>query len=278
MPSRKKRKSRQSPSTSHESSFVDDDIIQKLLATVDSLTHQVAQLTSSLDAQMKLTEELATQLKDLRQVQPVTPTNPSRSLGVDGPHCQVVSSSTLPYGCPPGSLFHKTIVGDLMKRDADLAYFSLAADILRSAVNVTEKDRCAVVEHLADHDTSSNDFTAEFDLMRAICVQAKITAPVAVWRHQPKRTSQRARPLKVKFASVGDRNAFLSSFYKNLPQDFSTRFKGRRPSCRRDMTQIELQLIYRLRAQCWQMNQEAGSRQYVVRDLQILKLQPRVPR
>jgi hypothetical protein len=70
------------------------------------------------------------------------------------------------------------------------------------------------------------------------------------------------------------RNAFISAFHKSLPDDFATKFKGRRPSCRRDMTPLELQLLYRIRAQCWKMNEEAGSRVYVVRDLQIVKFKP----
>ena len=48
------------------------------------------------------------------------------------------------------------------------------------------------------------------------------------------------------------------------------------PTCGRDMTQPELNLLFSIRKQCYLANQEVGLMKYYVRDLEIAELkQPR---
>jgi hypothetical protein len=276
-----KRKHPQStPTGSLDSTIVSnppsDDAISRLTSTVQTLVAQVEELTAALTQEKKVTAELAEEIRCLRQDRSVAPSSPSRILGDDGPHRKV--TSLLPYGCPPNTLFKRSKkIDELVKEDHELSYLVLACDILRSAVNVAAKDRIAVVEHLTDDRSRTDDFTKEKSLCDAICTAAKIPVPLSVWR-QKSNSQHRARPLKVEFANVKQRDLFLVNFHKSLislPADVSSCFAGRHPSCRRDLSPLELQLLYKLRKKCWELNQEAGRRVFVVRDLRLEEYKPR---
>lgn len=88
-------------------------------------------------------------------------------------------------------------------------------------------------------------------------------------KRQGSSDSNRDRPLKVQFKSAEERNNFIYRFRKNLPNGYKNDFPGRVPSCRRDMTQMELQLLYKLRQEVYHRNKAAGRIAFYVRDLTI---------
>lgn len=157
----------------------------------------------------------------------------------------------------------------------------MICDGLKYSAQTPAKNTHAVIERLYDN-RSANSVEAERKLVDSICNAAKIAHPVDVWRHNSKRMRdtasqlpQRPRPLKVQFASVRERDDFLYYFNDCLPA-WRSLFPGQRPTVRRDMTQPELQLLYKLRKMCYSMNQDAGLIKFVVRDLSISQL--KVPR
>jgi hypothetical protein len=259
----KKRKSANSLDNSLMES--NEAAIQKLIATVETLTSQLADVTKKLAEQAELSTSLAKELAAMR------------SNAQTGPQKQVMFSLQ-PYGAPPTSIFSKSFTSDLVSSDYETSYLAMGCDILRNAVHVSSKDTVAVIENLADNNPQSTDYSQEQTFCNDICEKAGITKPSSVWRHTPKgikpnsRVSPRPRIVKVKFASVQERNNFIYKFRSNLTRDPSPLISGRPPSVRRDMVPMELALLYKLRKRCYEMNQAAGQRAYYVRDLTICEV------
>lgn len=191
--------------------------------------------------------------------------------GVAGPQNQVMSF--FPYGCPPFSIFSKSAVGDLAATRPDVSYLAHHIDIAKTANLMAQKSFYAVVENLCEPTDIAVDKSkrqssvADSRFVQDICTRAEITKPCETWRH-PSKSQIKPRPLKVRFETVAARDDFLREFSRNLANNFT----GRRPTVRRDMTPVELKLLYELRKEVYARNKAAGQIAFVVRDLDIIEL------
>jgi hypothetical protein len=256
---------------SANSSSMEDPELIRLKEVVEKLTQQVADVTTTMTQQLAaITSQLAEQV--------ALTTKLVKELGSLRAGNQV--KSNFPFGAPPSSSYRNTLTADLAATNSDVGYLAMSCDILRNAVHVAAKNQVAVVERLFD-DHSSGDAKKEFDLCKEVAIIAGITPPTAVWRHVGNARNQsgtRCRPLKVKFESAKDRDAFIVHFRKSLPSDTAKLFPGRLPLCRRDMCPMELKLLYQLRQECYERNKAAGRFVYYVRDLTMCEATRHVDR
>lgn len=171
-------------------------------------------------------------------------------------------------GCPPW--FHG-FMSDHLKTvaasDNNIPSLAFTTFVIREAAKASEKSLNAVVERLPDTpDRTETVLDKDLNFIKEVCSSAGISPPISVWR-QPTKNTKRDRPLKVHFASKKDRDQFIFKFRSNLPK--SAKQNGVNPGCRRDMTVPELQMLYALRKQVWELNTKAGKMAFYVRDLDV---------
>lgn len=171
-------------------------------------------------------------------------------------------NSSLPYGCPP-----------YLNDPRANALFS-QVHTTRSLHMMAEKDKHAVIELLpepvpADPRNVQTSYPEDEGFIRHICLKGDVKGFVSCWRH-PSRNSANSRIVKARFEAPTDRDQFIRVFKANLPSTFTGRIR-----IRRDMTPIELQLLYGLRKKAFDLNQEAGWGLWFVRDLELVQNKPR---
>lgn len=175
------------------------------------------------------------------------------------------------YDGAPSWFVHKHMVSPehktLIKMDSTIPSLTYAAYIIKEAAKAPEKSLNAVIEKLPDSPTRKDGkeiIESDGAFIRKICDNAGVPHPLEFWR-QPQKSNDRPRIIKVKFPTTKDRDNFIYRFRKNLPHGTN----GRPPTCRRDMTVPELELLYTLRKQVYEMNKEAGCLKYYVKDLTV---------
>ena len=157
-------------------------------------------------------------------------------------------------------------------KDPSISSLAYSSYLIREAAKATEKSFNAVIEKFADTVDRKNDIhevlPSDRKLIDAICEKGSLVKPVSFWR-QPSKNPKNPRVIKVHFETTKDRNNFIFNFRKNLP---TLPDQPRLPTCRRDMTVPELDLLYSLRKQCYAANSQMGQMKYYVRDLDISEL------
>lgn len=183
------------------------------------------------------------------------PTIATSASAIGGPGIKV--NNSLPFGAPS---FLPTGSADLYSQ----------VHATRALHMMQEKDFHAVIERLEEPEPNEPrniraTYAADDLFIRKICTKGHLDGFVESWRH-PGKNPALNRIVKVRFRSPADRDSFIRSFRMNLPPNVSGR-----PRVRRDMTPPELQLLFQIRKQAWELNQVAGFGQYFVRDLELIK-------
>ena len=158
------------------------------------------------------------------------------------------------------------------RSDPSIPTLAYSSFLVREAAKATEKSFNAVIEKLPDSVVRNNDthevLPSDGTFINAICEKGGLAKPTSFWR-QPSKNPKNPRVIKVHFDSTKDRNNFIFNFRKNLP---ALPDQPRLPTCRRDMTVPELNLLYSLRKECYNANCQVGQMKYYVKDLDIAEL------
>lgn len=154
-------------------------------------------------------------------------------------------------------------------------YASVVRTIAEQPV-IEAKSRRAVIENWPEMNDASVQATNMLDDLNEVSEAISnagfsaflVEGNEAIRRHGEKR-GQRSRPIKVAFTSVEKRDDFIRAFRRALP-DY---LQKRRPTItvRRDLMPAELDLHYKLKNECFEMNEKAGRIEYYYQDLQIKK-------
>jgi hypothetical protein len=151
--------------------------------------------------------------------------------------------------------------------EPELRNSAYSAYMIRQATKAQEKNYIAVIEKLIHQDNSKDLKQLDAEFVNRICEQAQIVRPTDTWRIQIKNTN-RTPPLKVRFPTTKDRDAFIFNFNRSLPPNLPSP----RPTTRRDLTVPELQFTYSLREKARIANEDCNLFRYVVRDMDIVEL------
>jgi hypothetical protein len=165
------------------------------------------------------------------------------------------NSAKTQYGQPPNyALFTK------MVHEATL-----------DAEVIAEKSKRAVVERLPE------DVDAD-ELIAKIAEEAGVDGQLLedIHRHPRVKKTDGGKPriIKVPFSTKNARDTFIRGFRKAIMAIQNT---PKNLIVRRDMTPTELNILYSLRRQAYDMNKSNGLFKYVVSDLQIIELKSPKP-
>lgn len=240
--------------------------IEKLMKMVETLSARVDRLADEVSRRSSVPLQLS-----------------SQDSGAAGPHSQVMSlcstcgckNNNLSYGAPPSWMFKNSMTQDLAATRSDVAALVQQIDLIHSASMIQEKSLNAVVENLPEPSDIRVDKSrpqrsdSDYQIVKNLCRKMNISEPQDVWRH-PSKSTRKSRPLKVHFTNSYERNTFIRNFRRTLIR--SDVVAGLpRPSARRDMSPMELQLLYILRKEAHDRNQAAGALRFYVEDLRLME-------
>ena len=239
------------------------------------LTAKYEELSAKMD---RLLEKFCSSPQPVQSVDSSGPGALSQVMSTCNCNCHS-SVSGLPFGAPPSYAFQRTNTADMARSYPEIAGLVYQIDTARASSVMQEKSLHAVVENLPEPPDADKKVKQKHDsdrtLMQKICESAGIEQPEDVWRH-PSRSDTRSRPIKVKFKSTDARNDFIRLFRRNLSVHYNPSLQGGRlPSCRRDMSPPELQLLYILRKIAYNQNAAAGKNAWYVRDLILTETDPK---
>jgi hypothetical protein len=174
---------------------------------------------------------------------------------------------TTPFGCPPWYVEKLDETQKKLAADPTASSLMYSSFLINESVKAIKKSFNAVIEGLADiPDRTVTKVENDAKFVADICARGQLAAAVECWR-QPSKNPNRPRVVKVRFLTVTDRDNFIVNFRKLCPV-----FSARAPSCRRDMTVPELQLLYSNRQSCREANIKCGQFKYYTRDLKIVEM------